>query len=636
MAGLEFRILGPLEIRRNGEAVAVTAPKQRALLLLLLLRANAPVAQDELIDRLWDGEVPRTARASLQNHIHALRRLLGANVLERNAAGYVLHVEPGQLDLDWFENLVADARLSGPGERAAKLRDALACWRGSPLDEFPLAQAEAARLEERRLTALEDRIDAELELGRNAELVPEIEELVARCPLRERIWAQLMLALYRAGRQAEALATYRRAHHAFAGELGIEPGIALRELQRAILVQDPALDEHERWLDSLQRATAVLPRRRRDRAELLYQYGNALVQLGEWRQAASALKAAEQAATTAGDRGLVEGARLRLAYVSIFLEGADPLEYLTLAERAAHVLEELGDDANLADVLRRLAHVLSAIGRSDQALGVAERALELAVRIRDPWREASSRRIVALCVASGSTPVEIGIPRCEEQLGAAVWDDDEPYGVFRALALLHAQAGRIEEARDFSERDIAAIRKADAIGQLTTGFTSAGSTEHAAGNLGEAERHLRSARAILEVENDHSLLPDVEGELACVLALRGEVAEAGRLALAARARAHANEFAAGVFWRRALALVASQEGRTEEAVRLSGEARTRATASDWLTFRGQTLEEAATIREAGDPAGAQEALRDALATFQRKGNIVGAERVLRRIATYDG
>ena len=151
MTALEFRVLGPLEVRRNGELVAIPAPRQRALLGLLLVRANEPVSQSELIDELWGEDAPPTARASLQNQVHALRRILGPEVLERQTAGYVMHVESEQLDLARFEGLVLEARGAGSRERAARLRKALSYWRGPALVELPdapFSQNEINRLEE--------------------------------------------------------------------------------------------------------------------------------------------------------------------------------------------------------------------------------------------------------------------------------------------------------------------------------------------------------------------------------------------------------------------------------------------------------------------------------------------------------
>lgn len=636
MAALEFGVLGSLEVRRNGEPIVVTAPKQRALLSLLLLRANEPVAQDELVAGLWDGDVPRTARASLQNQIHALRKLLGSETLERQPAGYVLHVDPGELDLQRFGRLVAEARRAEAKERAAKLRDALALWRGPAFAELsgePFVQPEITRLEEERLAALEERIDADLELGKDVDIVPELESLVDRYPLRERLWGQLMLALYRAGRQADALASYRRAHHTFVDELGIEPGVVLREFQRAILVQDRALDSPEHRLGlTLERAAGILPRQAWERAESLYEYGVAFSRLGERRRATSTLQAAERMAGAVGEQGLVERARLVLSHLSIFAEGRSVLDHLAAAERAARVFEELGDDAGLALALWHRAHMLRGLGRVDEAAKVAERGVELAARGGDPWQEASCRRMVALSLAYGPAPVDQAIPLCEDQLRAGTWEADGPYSILSALALLHAQAGRIGEARALNERELAAARNAGVVSALVNGMAVAGAAERTAGNLDEAADHLRSAYAILKVESDRAFLPEVAGELACVLALRGELAEARRLAEDARATVLSDDLVSEVLWRRALALVAAHEGRAEEALRLSDESRTRAAESDRLSFRGETLEEAAVVRRlAGDQSGADDALREALDVYGRKGNVAGTERVRRQL-----
>jgi DNA-binding SARP family transcriptional activator len=632
VAALEFRVLGALEVWRDGELVSVSAPKQRALLSLLLLRANEPVAQDELIDRLWDGDVPRTARASLQNQIHALRKLLGSEALERQPAGYVLHVEPRKLDLRRFEQLVAQARRAEAKERAAKFGEALALWRGPAFAELsgrPFVQPEITRLEEERLAALEERIDADFELGRDVGLVPELGSLVDRHPLRERLWGQLMLALYRAGRQADALAAYRRAHRTFVEELGIEPGVVLRELQRAILVQDEALDNAEPRLGStLERAAAILPRQGRERAESLYEYGVALSRLGERRQAIPTLRAAERQAAAAGEQGLEERSRLILSHLAIFTEGRSALEHLAAAERAISAFEELGDEAGIALASWHRAHMLRGCGRVGEAAKVAQRGIELAAGGGDPWQEASLRRMLALSLAYGPAPVDHAIPLCEEQLAEEIWGEDGPYGVLGALALLHAQAGRIPEARELSDRELAATQSAGLVAAFVNGTAVAGAVERTAGNLENAAARLRSAHAILEVENDRAFLPEVAGELACVLALQGELVEARRLAESARATVVPNDLVTDALWRRALALVAAHDGRVAEALRLSDEARTRADASDRLSFRGETLEEAAVVRRLADDApGVDDALREALAVYERKGNIVGAERV---------
>jgi YVTN family beta-propeller protein len=247
---MEFRILGPLEGGERGRPLALGGAKQRALLAILLLHANEPVSTDRLIEGLWGESPPADAAKSLQIHVSRLRKALapadGLVVTQPN--GYLIKVTVDELDLQRFERLAAEGRRAlaagDAGRAAGKLGEALALWRGAPLADLafePFAQVEIARLEELRLTAVEDRNEARLALGHHAELVGELETLVRDHPLRERLRGQLMLALYRSGRQAEALAAYRDARRTLVDELGIEPGPELRALERAILAQDAAL-----------------------------------------------------------------------------------------------------------------------------------------------------------------------------------------------------------------------------------------------------------------------------------------------------------------------------------------------------------------------------------------------------------
>jgi DNA-binding SARP family transcriptional activator len=232
---MEFRILGPLEVLSDGQALDLGGQKQRALLALLLLEANKPVSRDRLIAALWEEEPTATAQKAIQVYVSQLRKLLGKERLLTRAPGYVLHAEADELDLAHFQRLRAEG----------KLHDALALWRAPALAEFAqqrFAQTEIARLEELRLTCLEERLDADLAEGRQAELVGELEALVREYPLRERLRELLLVALYRSGRQAEALAAYQDARTALVDELGVEPGKALRGLHQAILRQDPALE----------------------------------------------------------------------------------------------------------------------------------------------------------------------------------------------------------------------------------------------------------------------------------------------------------------------------------------------------------------------------------------------------------
>jgi DNA-binding SARP family transcriptional activator len=248
---LEFRILGPLEVADEPVgAVDLGGPRQRATLAILLLHANRVVSVDQIAEDLYAGAAPATALKQVQRQISELRKALGSeSVIETRSPGYVIRLAPEQLDLSVFERLAAEAgesEAAGDAQRAADLlRAALDLWRGEALADLsyePFARAPIERLEEIRLAVLEQRIDADLALGRHAQLVPELEQLVVDERLRERIYGQLMLALYRSGRQAEALEAYRQARDALVEECGLEPGPGLRRLERQILEQDPSLE----------------------------------------------------------------------------------------------------------------------------------------------------------------------------------------------------------------------------------------------------------------------------------------------------------------------------------------------------------------------------------------------------------
>ena len=249
---MEFRILGPVEVRGDDGIVAIPGRKQRALLARLLLDANRTVSVERLVDDLWGEDVPETATKMVQIAVSQLRKVLPEGTIRTSPPGYVVVVGAERLDLERFERLrSAGQALLEAGEASAaaeRLREALALWRGPALEEFaePFARIEAARLEELRLSCLEARIDAELASGSHADLAAELEALVARHPLRERLRRQQLLALYRAGRQPDALAAYGAYRHELAETLGIEPSAEARELERRILNQDPTLDHAAR------------------------------------------------------------------------------------------------------------------------------------------------------------------------------------------------------------------------------------------------------------------------------------------------------------------------------------------------------------------------------------------------------
>ena len=246
---MDFRILGPLEVARDGGPVVLGAVQQRALLAVLVLHRGEVVSTDRLVDELWGERVPAAAAKTVQVYVSHLRKALGAGVIVTQGRGYRLAVAPEQVDAIRFEALGAEGRRALAGGDAARAKErlcsALGLWRGEPLAEFayePFAQAAIARLQDGRLAALEDRIEADLALGADGELIGEIESLIAANPLQERLRGQLMLALYRAGRQADALAVYRQTSELLREELGLEPSRLLQELERSILGHDASLD----------------------------------------------------------------------------------------------------------------------------------------------------------------------------------------------------------------------------------------------------------------------------------------------------------------------------------------------------------------------------------------------------------
>jgi DNA-binding SARP family transcriptional activator/tRNA A-37 threonylcarbamoyl transferase component Bud32 len=245
---VEFRVLGPLEVSEGGRSRQLGGPKQRTVLAHLLLQANRAVSVEQLMDALWGDELPGSARNTLQGYIKRLRKIVGPGLIQHVSAGYLLRIEPGELDLIGFESLVEHSRALVSSDLAAAaggLREALNLWRGPALDDLqeqPSLRPEIVRLEEMRCAAIEDRIGAELSLGRHRELVPELETLTRHHPYRERSWGYLMIALYRSGRQGDALSAYQRARQVLLEELGIDPSRELQRIQEQILTQDPGLE----------------------------------------------------------------------------------------------------------------------------------------------------------------------------------------------------------------------------------------------------------------------------------------------------------------------------------------------------------------------------------------------------------
>lgn len=315
---MEFRLLGPLEVAEDGRLVSLGGSRARTLLALLLLNRNQVVAVDRIVDELWAGQPPKTGGQVVRVYVSQLRKALEPDrsnepprVLVTQRNGYLLRVSPDRVDVDCFEALRAEGhRLLEAGEiaeAARTLEEALSFWRGAALQDFAyesFAQPEIGRLEELRLATLEDLFDAQLATGRDSDLVADLEQLVESNPLRERLRAQLMLALYRAGRPADALETYQRGRRFLVDELGLEPGETLRRLEARILQQDPTLDRPH----VLPRSADAPARPRPPRRRILAMGGIALGLVGI--AAIAGLMAA-----TAGHSGRPASAALRVALV---------------------------------------------------------------------------------------------------------------------------------------------------------------------------------------------------------------------------------------------------------------------------------------------------------------------------------
>ena len=384
---MEFRILGPLDVVEQGRVLPLGGPRQRALLALLLTRANEVVSADRLVDELWGAEPPRTPANALQYHVSQLRKALAPHeVVVTQEPGYVIRVGPDELDLLRFERLVEEAQRAPPELAARLLHEALDLWRGPPLADLAdesFAQTEILRLEELRLAALERRVDADLALGRFAELVGEVQSLVREHPLRERLRAALMQALYGSGRQVEALEVYRETRRLLVDELGIEPSPALHELEQAILRHDPALASQAAPAPPPRRAILVVatdrgrmddvlviaePLARRTARELIMArllrdddgLAAASATLSERRDALARQGVASRVASHTTDEPGMDAVRLATEYeVDLLLLGAAP-----------GLLESGHPDQDLAVVLERApCDVAVLVGAGEMASG---------------------------------------------------------------------------------------------------------------------------------------------------------------------------------------------------------------------------------------------------------------------------
>jgi DNA-binding SARP family transcriptional activator len=626
-----------MEVWRDEKQLSIGSPRQRALLALLLLRANEIVSLGELVEELWNGRPPRAAKASVHNHVAALRKLLGPGVIRTHSSAYQLEVGLGQLDLARFEALLAEARSAEREAKAAKLRKALAEWRGPALVDIPsepTVQAEIVRLEELRLLALEERIETDLVLGHHSELVPELESLVERHRLRERLWGELMLALYRSGRQAEALATYRRAHVALVEELAIEPGPALKELQRAILVQDGRLAEPggKARDELIDRIAPLLPTDDRRRARAVYEYGVALWLLGERERSQAAFEHAGRVAAAAEDRALEELAQLRLSWQALFTAGGSLVAHLARARRARRVLEELGDPAHVAQALEHEGFMLHNLGQAAAAASVFARAADLAHEGGDVSHAISCREALCHVLAFGPMHVQEAIRRCEAGIAIVERHGRLPVRGWLSLGRLYAQDGEPESGLAQFERTETICQDTGLWNELALTSFFRSEVYELVDDWESAERELRSTFEQYGAVADHGMRQLVAGRLARVLVATGKLGEAEELAKSASRAGDVDDLAEQVAWRQGLALVHARRGRSGPARRVAREAIELAARSDWLNLHAETLEDLAAVETSAERTGAaSSALKEAIALYERKGNRAARERALRRL-----
>ncbi len=376
---MEFAILGPLEVRDQHRRIEVSSAKERRLLAVLVVRANEVVSTDRLIDALWGAKPPATAANTLQAYISHLRRALEPDrpprakggVLRTHGRGYELVVAPEAVDAARFERLARDGRealASDPEQAAETLRAALALWRGEPLAEFGpelFAQAEIARLTELRAVAVEDRVEADLALGRHAALCSELSRAVVQQPLRERLWSQLIRALYRCGRQADAMAAYARLREQLAEQLGVEPSLELVRLHDAVLAQRPELD----WLPLPQPSREPSLLGELPTADELLPAARTALAAHHWRCAFDLLSRADQAVPLSAEdlEGLAEAAW----WLGRYREG------LSVRQRVHHAYLQAGDQRRAAFDAAILTMQYAGLGQFAVANGWFQRAQRL-------------------------------------------------------------------------------------------------------------------------------------------------------------------------------------------------------------------------------------------------------------------
>jgi WD40 repeat protein/DNA-binding SARP family transcriptional activator/energy-coupling factor transporter ATP-binding protein EcfA2 len=506
---MEFKILGPLEVRGDRGVLDLGGSKRRAVLAVLLLHANEPVSVERLALALWGEEAPANAVKSIQVHVSRLRKALGTDdVLDTSPGGYQLRVGEGELDAERFDRLVEDGRyaLAGgqPEQASALLREALQLWRGPALADVafaPFAQAEIRRLEEQQLAALESRIEAELAAGWHASLVAELQRLVAANPTRERLAGHLMLALYRCGRQADALEAYRRARGMLVERIGVEPGPELRRLHEAILRQDPSLD-HRGVVADLPReldpdTAPPLVGRDADVAWLAERWARAHMSVGSLVAVTGAAGSGKTrlAAELAG-AARHEGARV--LYASGAGQDMALRECLTRAREARRPTLLVVDDADRADL-----DALAALADLGGAITTLPVLAVVTAREADALAALPSESVIILDALDLEAVREIAA------LYAPSWAGDT-VPAQRLLAASEGVARRVHEAASSWARDATARRVGTVAGRTAAGRAGLRSMEHELAG-GVQELQATYERTSLLTEHERPLVCPFKG-----------------------------------------------------------------------------------------------------------------------------
>jgi DNA-binding SARP family transcriptional activator len=664
-----FFILGPLEARERQGRLALGPPTQRALLALLLLNANRVVLLERLIDQLWGERAPETAAHAIRVYVSRLRKVLGNDILETRGGGYIVHIAPQQLDLARFEANVDNALkdlAAGAALRAAdELRDALALWRGPALADLELEALafERERLEELRLAIVTARIDADLALGRHAELVPELEALVREHPFRERFCEQLMSALYRSGRQAEALDAYQRTRRRLADELAIEPGRRLRELQQAILMHDASLgapparrSAHDRTLAEraalklarageraarrpdvqasvalLSRAASLLPADNPVRIALLPDLAATLAAVGDLDVAHRLLDEAAGAAEATGDRALEWQARTRGRILGMYTipRGTPTAVARADAQRALGEFGALGDRRGLAQASNLLALAASS---NEEAEHVAASAIEHARAAQDVREQAWGAVTLTGAFLFGPLPVELAVARCRETLEWAPGRWAQAMGLLR-LGWLETMAGRDETGRRLRARGRRVVRALSEESGLTMGLLEFGFAELEAGATASAEGELRLGQALAPPQKT-ALQVGFSLGLARALCLQSRFEEAERLS-----RLEPQLVPAGLevvtwiapyalaLWHTTRARALAGLGRADEAAQLIRTRLELGAGTDSPNTEAEVRIDAAEVFWAlGETSSAGRMAEEAATLYESKGNVPGAAR----------